>query len=202
MPQSLQKLTEYFRTYPGVGPKQAERFALFVLQQPPQERNKATTLLSNLNTIHPCKRCFFPIETNEKQCEVCRNSKRNKMIICVVEKEPNVIHIEKTHLHQGVYFVLGGMISPLTNDTNVKKRIHFLARLLNLYPHSESKEIILALNNTREGNFTALYLIEIFKKHPIPNTHITRLAKGLASGSEIDYIDAETLSNALRNRTT
>ena len=103
-------------------------------------------------------------------------------------------------MHNGVYLILGGYISPIHDSDAVKSRIAFLIKKLKATPSDQRKEVILALNNTREGNFTALYIQEVLKKHPVENATITTLGRGLASGNELEYLDQETLTNALENR--
>ena len=158
------------------------------------------TFLKALDNILFCAHCFLPTENPGGVCDVCSDSKRNKHCICVVEKETNIVNIEKTKLHSGVYLILGGYISPIHDSDAVKKRIAFLIKKLQAMPEQENKEIILAFNNTREGNFTSLYIQEVLKKHPTRNTTITTLGRGLASGNELEYLDQDTLVNALKNR--
>ena len=202
IPQILQKLKEHLSTYPDIGPRKAERYALFLLKQPRSTRQELVSLVNSLDSIVFCKHCFAPTENSSGACVVCSDPQRNKQSICVVEKETNIAPVEKTKIHNGVYLILGGYISPIHDSTAVKQRIAFLVKKLQASPAEQNKEVILALNNTREGNFTSLYIQEVLKKHPVQNTAITTLGRGLASGNELEYLDQETLVNALKNRTT
>lgn len=200
IPQILQNLKEHFSKYPDIGPRKAERYALFLLKQPRATRQELVGLVNALDNILFCKHCFVPTENPGGVCGVCSDSQRNKQNICVVEKETNIAPIEKTKMHNGVYLILGGYISPIHDSDAVKNRIAFLIKKLKATPSDQRKEVILALNNTREGNFTALYIQEVLKKHPVENATITTLGRGLASGNELEYLDQETLTNALENR--
>lgn len=200
IPKTLQDIKDYFKKYPGVGPRQAERYAIFTLKQSKSERVLFIDLLHRMDIIKLCKNCFLPTEYEDQECSICRDDKRDKKSICVVEKESNVANIEKTKMYNGVYMILGGNISPITKSETIKKRISLLLKKLQDLPKTQKKELILALNNNREGNFTGLYIQEVFKKYPINNIKITKLGKGLASGNELEYIDAETLKNAFSNR--
>lgn len=201
IPQILQKLKEHLSKYPDIGPRKAERYALFLLKQPQSTRQELIALVNALDSIAFCKQCFAPTENADGVCGVCNDPQRNKQSICVVEKETNIAPIEKTKIHNGVYLILGGYISPIHDSNAVKQRIAFLVKKLQATPKDQRKEVILALNNTREGNFTSLYIQEVLKKHPTQNTTTTTLGRGLASGNELEYLDQETLVNALKNRT-
>lgn len=201
LPLSLQELKQHFAKYPGVGPRQAERYAFFVLKQPKEEREALITALTKLNNVQLCKQCFLPTERNEKGlCSICADPKRAQALICVVEKESDALNMEKAKAHEGTYHVLGENISPLGKSELAKGRLKALLTRINDLKKSEKKEVILALNNTREGNFTSLYAQELFKKKELPNTRITRLGRGLATGSELEYADEETLRHALKGR--
>jgi len=201
IPSSLQELKRQFAKYPGVGPRQAERYAFFVLKQPEQDREALIAALTSLQNIQLCKQCFLPTEKNETGlCAICADPKRNNNLICVVEKESDALNMEKAKAHEGTYHILGENISPLTQSEVAKKRLKALVARVQNAVGDETKEIILALNNTREGNFTTLYAQELFKQNELPNTRITRLGRGLATGSELEYADEDTLRNALLGR--
>ena len=200
IPQILQNLKQHLSKYPEIGPRKAERYALFLLKQPREKRQELVALVNALDSILFCKHCFAPTEHPEGACSVCSDPQRNKQSICVVEKETNIAPVEKTNIHNGVYLILGGYISPIHDSNAVKQRIAFLVKKLKATPTEQNKEVILAFNNTREGNFTSLYIQEVLKKHPVQNTTITTLGRGLASGNELEYLDQETLVNALKNR--
>jgi len=201
IPSTLQTLAQCFAKYPGVGPRQAQRYALFTLKQSPEEREEIIQTLQALQHINLCSACFLPKHQQDKNCIVCSQKERKENIICIVEKETDLMNIEKTHTYSGTYIILGGNISPLRSGTTTpKKRIVALLKRLDSLPQEQNKEIILALNNTREGNFTTLYIQEIFKKKTIPNLTITTLGRGLASGNELEYADEDTVRNAFEGR--
>ena len=197
IPTTLQELKKFFAQFPSVGPRQAERYAFFLLNRPQQDRLLYIDLIKALDNIYVCAECFVATENNDNLCALCKDSKRNKHIVCVVQQQNNITHIEKTNIYQGVYFMLGGIISPIHTSETVKQRIRLLTQKLK---NEHYKELILALSNTREGNFTSLYIQETLKKNKVHHITITTLGRGLASGNELEYIDQETLKNALSNR--
>ena len=156
------------------------------------------------------------MERSEKEfCEICRNVKRDKTLLCVIEKETDLISIEKTKKYKGLYFVLGGLISAfkkreikdlrinelikrVKKGNEILSHLHTSPRLRSARASEELKEIIIALNPTTQGRATALYLERLLKK----NFHgrVTRLGQGLPIGGELEYADEETLSSALENR--
>lgn len=201
IPSSLQELKRQFAKYPGVGPRQAERYAFFVLKQPREDREALIAALTSLQNVQLCQQCFLPTEKTEAGlCSICADPKRNNNLICVVEKESDALNMEKAKAHEGTYHILGENISPLTQSEVAKDRLRALVTRVRNAARDDGKEIILALNNTREGNFTTLYAQELLKKNDLPNTRVTRLGRGLATGSELEYADEDTLRNALLGR--
>lgn len=201
LPKPLVDLTKYFEQFPGIGPRQAGRFAFFLMKQPSKEREKLIETLTALaRDVELCTSCYLPTHKNKlRLCVTCQNPERDPTLLCVVEKESDALNMEQAGLHRGRYFILGGNVSPIGDSQLVKNRLDALfARIQQ--KDNEIREIILALNNTREGNFTSLYMQERFKKHDLPTIKITRLGRGLATGNELEYLDEETLSYALKNR--
>jgi len=197
---TIQKLINLFSKFPTIGPRTAARFVFYLLRQPAEETQELLAVIANLKEkIRLCDSCFKsfepPAEASEgKLCEICRNPRRDKTTICLVEKETDLIPIEKTKKYQGLYFVLGGRVSALKKTDFKKLRTDkFLERIKN----SEISEIIIALNPTTEGEVTFLYLERKLK--PL-NIKITRLGRGLPVGGELEYADEETLSSALESR--
>ncbi len=200
IPQSLNELANQFTKYPGVGPRQAFRYALFVSKQTTPEIEQMIQTLKDLKHINLCERCFLQTENENSRCSICDDKKRNQNEICVVEREGDLINIEKSRAYRGTYVVLGENISPINTSIVPKQRLLALIKEVKKMPEEEKKEIILALNNTREGNFTTLYIEETFKKQGLKNLSITSLGRGLASGSELEYIDEETTRHAFEGR--
>ena len=196
-PKSIQELIDLFSKFPTVGPRTAARFVFYLLKLPKEEIENFISSIVNLKkTIKICKLCFNPFEGEEELCEICRNNSRNKKLICVIEKETDLIPLEKTKKYNGLYFILGGTV-PILKKDNVKKiRIDELLERVKA-SEVQIEEIIIATNPTTEGEATSLYLEKMLK--PL-GKKITRLGRGLPMGSELEYADEETLSSAIENR--
>lgn len=195
LPKIIQKLINFFINFPGIGQRQATRFVFYLINQPKEIINDFIKLLQELQKqIKLCPNCYFISENS--LCSICSDLKRNKNLICVVEKEIDVIALEKTKQYNGLYFILGGTIFPESNI--VKERLNILInKIKDISAKNQSIEVILAINPTTLGETTMLYLEKQLKYF---NIKITRLAKGLPIGSSMEYADEITLTNALLNR--
>jgi recombination protein RecR len=196
----IKKLITLFSNFPTVGPRTAARFVYHLLKLPREEVKDIIFSISELKTrIKICKSCFsfFEPSGEEEFCEICQDNKRDKTLLCIVEKETDLFSIEKTKKYKGLYFVLGGTISKLKKEKIRELRTN---ELLERLKNSEIKEIIIALNPTTEGETTALYLERLLKKNLPAGRQVTRLGRGLPLGSELEYADEETLSSALESR--
>jgi recombination protein RecR len=196
---SIQKLIELFSKFPTVGPRTAARFVFYLLKLPKSDLKKLTLAIEELeNKTKICKLCFKPFEptkTSEKElCEICSNPGRDKSLLCVTEKEPDLDSMEKTKKFKGLYFILGGTLSNLKKEDIGSIRS---AELSKRAEDKEIKEIIIATNPTTEGETTALYIERILK--PL-NKKVTRLGRGLPFGGELEYADEETLISAIEGR--
>jgi recombination protein RecR len=192
-PKSFKKLIDHFASLPSVGPKMAERLVLHLFKQEAEKLEVFAEDLRNLKTsLNFCRRCFNICE--KEYCAVCSDSSRDQQLICVVEDPLDAIAIEKTGQYKGIYHILGGLISPLKNKDEFSLR---LKELENRVKEEATREIFIATNPTTEGDTTALYIRRIFKDQPVK---ITRLARGLATGGDIEYADEITLTEALTNR--
>lgn len=190
-PNKFKKLIDNFASLPSVGPKMAERLVLFLFKQDKEKLKDFSENLAEIKNLKSCKKCFNIAE--EDLCEICKNMQRDQKIICVVEEPLDIFSIEKTGSFRGLYHVLGGVIFSGTGEATELKIAELLGRIKN----EGIEEIILATNPTTEGDATALYL----KKQLQPlDVKITRLARGLSTGSDIEYADEVTLSSALTNR--
>lgn len=200
LPRSLQELQKQFERFPGIGPRQARRFVFHLLKESPENVAKLTGSLSSMQKdVMLCGECYLPTENLDKGlCSVCSDEARSQTLLCVVEKESDALTMEKTKIHKGRYIILGENISPLKESRTAKTRLTKFAKKIE--QKGKEYEIILGLNNTREGNFTSLYIQELFKKKNLNNIKLTRLGRGLSTGSELEYADEETLRNALENR--
>ena len=189
----LAKLIEYFQKLPSIGPKTAQRLALYVIKMSENEvRNFAEALIDAKTTISYCDVCFNMSSANP--CEICSNPTRNKSIVCVVAETKDLIAIEKTNEYKGLYHVLQGLISPMdgigADDIRIKE---LLTRLTN----EEVKEVILALSPSVEGEATSLYLSKLIKPFGIK---ISRIAFGLPVGADLEYADEITIARAIEGR--
>ncbi len=197
-PNSIQKLIQLFSKFPTIGTRTSSRFVFYLLRRSEKEiKELSEGILSLQKNIKQCSLCFnfFEPKKTENTCSLCSNLNRDKSILCLIEKEADFLAIEKTNQYKGMYFVLGGTISVLQKknikrirDQELKKRI---------IKDSKIKEIIIATNSTTEGRATALYLEKILKSF---NKKITKLARGLPVGGELEYADEETLLSALKQR--
>lgn len=199
---SIQKLIELFSKFPTVGPRTAARFVFYLLRLSKKEIENLILTISNLKkNVKICSFCFKTFEAESGLCEICQNPNRDRTLLCLVEKETDLIPIEKTKKYSGLYFILGGTVSKLKKEDVEKLRIKELEERIadpkKFGISTDFKEIILAFNPTTEGEATSLYLERKLK--PL-GKKITRLGRGLPTGSELEYADEETISSALESR--
>jgi len=194
-PASLANLIEALRVLPGVGPKSAARMAYHLLQR---ERlgaaRLATSLAGALEQLKPCVRCNNYSET--EVCASCADPRRDPRLLCVVEMPADQNRIEETNAYRGHYFVLMGRLSPLDG---IGPREIGLDRLVKRAQDGLTEEVILATNCTVEGEATAHYLGEMLKAKGLK---VTRMARGLPAGGELEHVDAMTVAQALLDRKT
>jgi recombination protein RecR len=189
----LRNAVEELSKLPGIGKKTALRMALFLLKQPLENVNYlGNTIIKLRNEIMYCKSCNNISDT--ELCEICSNNKRNHSIICVVENIRDVISIENTHQYNGIYHVLGGIISPIDGIGPSSLKID---NLLNKLENHNVEEVILALSTTMEGDTTNFYL---YKKLSQYKVKISAIARGISFGDELEYADEITLGKAITNR--
>lgn len=192
-PAALEQLVSALRRLPGVGPKSAQRFAYHLLQHDREgARQIARALDDAVARIRHCARCntFTELEV----CETCTSPRRDAGLLCVVETPADQLMVEQTLSYNGLYFVLMGRLSPL--DGVGPKDIH-LDRLLARAADGLVREVILATNFTQEGEATAHYIGELLRARGLA---VTRLARGVPVGSELEYVDPGTIAHALRDR--
>jgi recombination protein RecR len=192
---ALSRMVQALRALPGVGPKSAQRMAFHLLQH---DRNGAAvlgqSLLDAVNNIHHCSLCNTFSELDI--CTTCADERRDPGILCVVETPADQLMVEQTMTYRGLYFVLMGRLSPL--DGLGPNEIH-LDRLIERVEKSKDpvKEVVLATNFTSEGEATAHYIGEIMKARGIK---VSRIARGVPVGGELEYVDASTLARAMMDR--
>ena len=190
---SIEKLIESFEKLPSIGHKTAQRLAFYMLDQSKEEIKEFTDSIINAkNNLKFCSKCFNISDTDP--CNICSNPKRDESIICVVEDVKDVLAMERTHEYSGLYHVLHGSISPMNGigpeDIKIKE---LLSRLMD----GKVKEIILATNPRVEGEATSIYISKLVKPMGIK---VTRIARGIPIGGDLEYTDEVTLAKALEGR--
>jgi len=190
--EALQQLIEEFSRLPGIGTKSAQRIALYLLKRPREELVAMARALVNVkDRIRTCSVCCNITEADP--CSICSSPKRDRSMICVVEEPSNVLALEKTNEFKGLYHVLGGSLSPLDgigpDELKVKE----------LLPRIDGSvaEIILAMNPNVEGEATTLYLSRLLKPMGLK---VSRIARGVPVGSDLEFADEATLARALEGR--
>lgn len=209
MSSVIDKSTELFAKFPGIGPRQARRFVYFLLSQDESYiKNFLTSIKELRNEVNQCPECFRffvsqrpDLEKSQRsglgvRCDICADPHIEKDKLLIVEKDADLENIRKTNKYRGRYFVLGGLVPILEKDPDSRIRIQDLRARLKSSP--EIREIILALSANPTGENTAEYLhVQISK---FPNIKISSLGRGLSTGSELEYADSSTLASALENR--
>jgi recombination protein RecR len=197
LPKSIQNLISEFSKLPGIGPKSAQRLTFYLLKRPNLDvETFARTLADLQKDIVYCSTCFNMAESDP--CKICADSRRNKNLILVVEDPLDVVAMDQIQNFDGLYHVLGGVISPLDGVGPDDLKIHQL--LDRLTANSEPKEIILATNPSLEGEATAMYIAKQFKTPEYSHIKVTRLGRGLPMGADLEYADEFTLSKSLEGR--
>jgi recombination protein RecR len=195
LPEPVQNLITALERLPGVGPKTASRLAFYLLRGPEDiSRNLAEALLELKSGIAYCQVCFNITAAGRVECEVCAGSERDRRLVCVVEEPLHVIALERTGIYNGLYHVLHGVLNPIEGIGPERLRIR---ELIDRVQAGSVKEIILALNPSMEGDYTASYLRQQLLAFGLP---ITRLARGLPVGGDMEYADQNTLLRALAGR--
>lgn len=196
----LQAMTDALARLPGVGPKTAQRLAFFLLRQPEERIHQFTeAILEAYHTVKPCETCFYLSAQNP--CELCASPKRHTSQLCVVADTRDVLALERTQQYQGLYHVLGGVLSPIDGVGPEQLRIH---ELLHRLPRTEAEaaeeatlEVIIALPPSTEGDTTSLYLKKLLAPYAVS---VSRIAFGLPVGGDLDYADQLTITRALQGR--
>jgi recombination protein RecR len=193
MINSLEKLIDEFSKLPGIGKKTAQRMAFHILKGRKEEAEAlAQALLDVKEKVNYCSVCFNI--TEEDPCSICKDPKRERSVICVVEEANDVLALEKTNHYKGLFHVLGGVLSPLDgigpDDLKVKE-------LVSRLKGKEVREVILATNPNTEGEATAIYIAKLIKPLTVK---VTRIARGLPAGGDLEYADQVTLASAIEGR--
>ncbi len=213
---SFNKLMEYFGEFPGIGPRQARRFAYFILtKNPAYTEELARLIIEAKKNVHICSMCFrfytvgSASRAKEAQaahiCSICADPHRDRSELMIVARDVDLESIEKSKTYQGLYFVLGGTVPILEKNPEARIRSRdLLKRIENDAAAGALTEIILSLNANPEGEHTVDVIRSMIKSfvesNPGNNFKTTILGRGLSTGSELEYSDAETIKNALKNR--
>ena len=196
LPPALESVIEALGTLPGVGSRTAERYAYYLLKSDPHAAQKISVDISNLHSgIGFCKKTFALVPSGQEFSELYTDPKRDKTLIAVVAEPFDILALEKTGHFHGTYHVLGGLVSPIDGIT--PEQLH-ITELLNRIDEDRVSEIILGTNASVEGESTAMYIQQQIGKRKVK---ITRLARGLPVGVDLEYADQITLGRALEGRT-
>ena len=195
MSKVLDELIDSIKCLPGVGPKSATRMAYYLLQRDPKgARRLANSILNSFELLGKCTSCNNFSES--PTCDLCLDPKRNKKILCIIEMPTDLLMFEQTHSFEGMYYILMGRLSPL--DGIGPKDLN-MGGLYGRCKDEQIEEIIIATNFTKEGDATATYITELLKDL---GKKLSRIARGMPSGSEIEYTDSGTLAQAISERKT
>lgn len=196
LPKALLHLIDELGKLPGVGPRTAERYAYDLLRRDPSVANRVADAIANLHAgVKYCPKTFALIEKDQDVSPLYSDPERDKTLVAVVEEPLDVVALERTGQYKGTYHVLGGVISPI--DGVGPEQLH-IQELLDRVGADDVKEVILATNASVEGESTALYLQKRLSEKP--GVNVTRLARGLPVGVDLEYADQITLSHALEGR--
>lgn len=195
LPHAIEEAIEALSNLPGIGNRSAERLIFTLLRnETGLEKKIAESLLKLKDNVHECEQCYHLSE--ETLCPICKSHNRNKHVLCVIETPMDLIALERTHEFKGLYHVLHGTISPLKK---IKPEDIRLQQLFDRIKKDNTvEEIILALSGNTESDATALYIVEHIQ--PFFDGKITRLARGIPSGGDLDYLDMGTLTRAMMDR--
>jgi len=193
IPQPLQSLIDELARLPGVGKKSAQRMALHLLKEPREKSQRlAEALLAVKDNLSICRRCFNIAEG--ELCPICADPKRDGHLICVVEQASDILPLEKSGAYRGLYHVLGGVLAPL--DSPGGQDLH-LNELVRRVKSESTHEVIVATNPTTEGETTALLIAQTLKPTGVK---VTRIARGVPVGSDLEFADEATLARAMEGR--
>jgi len=201
----VDKLTEIFKEFPGIGERQAKRFVYFLMaRNPSYAQNLSELVLELKKEVTQCKECFrFFITKNDKDkiCDICGDKNIDSSTLMIVEKDSDLESIRKSRIYHGKYFILGGLVPVVEKTTKSRVRILELQEKIKKGKENNLQEIILAFSISPQGDHTDQYVREQLKDTTEKlEIKISSLGKGLSTGTELEYSDNDTLKNALKNR--
>ena len=208
---NIEKLTEIFKEFPGIGERQAKRFVYFLMARNPDYAKSLSSLILDLKKeVSQCKECykfFIHKEAKDKLCEICSNPNVDSSLLMVVEKDSDLESVKKSRVYHGKYFILGGLVPIIEKNTPSRVRIKELLEKIKKSQTTEARpqgllnEIILAFSLSPQGDHTDFYIRSQLKDLTKSlNIKISSLGRGLSTGTELEYSDNDTLKNALKNR--
>lgn len=202
---TIEKLTEIFKEFPGIGERQAKRFVYFLMSKNGSYVDNMLLLVKDLKKeIAQCEECFrfFIINKHQKEhlCDICTNPHVDSSILMIVEKDSDLESVRKSRVYHGKYFILGGLVPIVENNTKKRVRVNELINKIKK-DRENLQEIILAFSLSPQGDHTDLYIRnELREITEALNIKISSLGRGLSTGTELEYSDNETIKNALKNR--
>lgn len=203
----IDKLTEVFKEFPGIGERQAKRFVYFLMSRTPAYSDNLSGLITDLKKdIAQCKECFrfflrHPHGSGDKMCDICSSPNTDSSTLMIVEKDSDLESIKKSRVYHGKYFILGGLVPIVERNTKSRVRIPELKDKIKKEEKNGLKEIILAFSLSPQGDHTDSYMREQLKDATERSgIKISSLGRGLSTGTELEYSDNDTLKNALKNR--
>ncbi len=190
----INRVSTYLSKIPGIGFKSAKRYAIWLGEHKTEAINLLESLNSLIKNVSTCSKCFNLTTSTDGLCEICKDFERDKSTICVVQTIENLVEIEQSNVYNGLYLVLGGVISALYDTETVLKRIDYLKERVK---EEAIKEVILVLSSTSEGDLTVHYIKDSLRNL---NVKISKVASGIPIGQDINYVDKRTLMEALKSR--
>lgn len=196
IPEAIKNFIERFSKLPSFGPRTATRLAFYLMHLDKNELNGLETALHALTSLQKCPKCFF-IKTGSELCSICANKNRDAFSIAIVEKETDLMALEKTRVWKGRYLILGELDTRGTLEVGQKLRLEHLKKQIRDELKGKAREIVVALNPNSIGDLAMHFIKEEFKNLSL---RITRLSRGIPTGGEIEFADEETLSQSLERR--
>ncbi|MEK7555365.1 MAG: toprim domain-containing protein [Patescibacteria group bacterium] len=197
LPDPIKNFIAIFSKLPSIGLRQATRLAFFMISKGKNQIEETAKAISDLKLLKICSMCFFIHSNKDDLCDICRDSQRQKNIFMVIEKETDLISIERTKKFKGRYLVLGELAKSGNLETSQKLRLNHLKNIIKKELGTKSEEIIIATNPTTYGDLNAMIITKELKDF---TKKITRLGRGIPTGGEIEFADEETLGQALERR--
>lgn len=199
MPDPIERLAELFEKFPGIGPRQAQRFVQYLLRSSPSLRRDLAHHIQELGSVRQCPECMRFHAGDKKLCSICGNTARDASILAVVAADSDLLALERSGEFRGKYFVLGGTLhlaSEKANGLRIRQLLDSLPKRI----ESDLEEIVLAFPANPEGDATADTVQADILELKLPGVSITKLGRGLSTGSELEYADPETIKSALDSR--